>query len=638
MQKASHLFAWVAVVIVLLGICGLSSLLGALVIIPRTSTASTPPVAQLPALVADTAAEEPVTSEDDLTTAALEPTTTPVLPAYDPRFETRECPMMLPEGATIECGVLLVPEDRSNPEHRELELSVAIIRSLSPTPQPDPIFYLEGGPGGTATTSLGFWISNGFADNRDVIVIDQRGAGYSKPGLNCPEVGDWDKIYKRNLDEVIKDQVLICQRRLVRDKIRLSHYNSAANAQDVNELRALLGYEQINLLGISYGTRLALTIMRDYPEHIRSVVLDSTYPPQVDAFGEHAANSLRAFNALFEGCAVNPECNAAYPNLRNTFYTLVAQLNERPAFITVAEFESGRPLGFTISGNDLVNVLFGSLYDTSIIPFLPRLIANAANGDFYDIGFLFQYNALRSTLLDDSPVDGFSEGMYYSVQCHEEMPFANESQIEAAVTEFPSVRDYFVDNFAFEERLCNLWRVESAADLENEPVRSDIPTLVLAGQYDPITPPSWGLQAVEFLSTGYYYEFPGYGHGISILGGCPTNITLNFIDVPGTAPDGSCIGQIGGPDFALPNEYEFDPGTTNIALVTRGGNLRSQPELIPDTVLGQVCPGDSVVIFDQQQIGDVLWYYVVVDTTSVDCVPDRVPAGTEGWLSSLLLS
>jgi pimeloyl-ACP methyl ester carboxylesterase len=207
---------------------------------------------------------------------------------------------------TIACGMLTVREDRSQPNGATIQLAVAIIPTRSPTPAPDPVVYLAGGPGSAALSGAPrlarAWAP--FLANRDLIVFDQRGTGFSRPALRCPESersSDAELGRVLSADESVRAEVAALQRchaRLVREGVHLGAYTSAASAHDLEDLRVALGYGRWNLLGISYGTRLALTAMRDTPQSIRSVILDSTYPLQVNLYQHAVQYRSGAQNAL----------------------------------------------------------------------------------------------------------------------------------------------------------------------------------------------------------------------------------------------------------------------------------------------------------------------------------------------------
>ncbi|MBO9322039.1 MAG: alpha/beta fold hydrolase, partial [Roseiflexus sp.] len=271
------------------------------------------------------------------TATSVPPTAAPVstaAPAPSParsaaRYETAPCEFPVPAGVSVECGWLTVPENRAKPDNgREVRLHVAIFRSTRPNPPPDPIVYLEGGPGVDALERLplvfDIWFRP-FLANRDFILYDQRGTGYSTPSLACPELTKLSfdmlpmDIRAGESSRLWKEAALKCHARLVAEGIDLKQYNTLTNAADLEDLRLALGYEQWNLLGSSYGTRLALTAMREYPQGIRSVVLDSTRPLQINE-SQTPADAERAFQTLFRGCAADPTCNAAYPDLERVFY------------------------------------------------------------------------------------------------------------------------------------------------------------------------------------------------------------------------------------------------------------------------------------------------------------------------------
>ena len=226
-----------------------------------------------------------------------------------PPFEPGACAFPLPPSrtaASVRCGALVVPENRDEPTGRTLRLAVAVFKNPSATTASDPIVYLSGGPGGSALEYLRYTFDPLFAglspSGRDVVVFDQRGVGVSQPALDCA------------LETGTLDDWLSCGERL-RATADLGQYHTAWNAADVNDLRIALGYDRINLWGASYGTRLALDVMRDYPQAVRSVVLDSVYPPDVDLQVDAPANAQRAFDHLFASCAAEASCAAAFPDL-----------------------------------------------------------------------------------------------------------------------------------------------------------------------------------------------------------------------------------------------------------------------------------------------------------------------------------
>lgn len=477
-----------------------------------------------------------------------EPTATPP-PTYEPIFVTADCAFTPVLDFDVSCGYLTVPEDRTQPDAAQIRLHVAIFSSSSENPAPDPIVYLEGGPGGNVLETAYLIFEDRFGQflaERDFIMFDQRGTGLSEPALDCPEYTELtleyldDEVSDEESTEIALDGLGACRERLAAEGINLAAYNSVENAADLNDLRTALGYEEWNLYGISYGTKLALTTMRNHPEGIRSVLLDSVFPPQVSLSTELPPNVNRGFNELFEGCAADPDCNNAYPNLESQLFSLAEALEEEPVLVEVTDFFNGRTYDALVDGSSLLGVIFQGLYSEEIIPLLPKMIGDTADGNYSLLSLLISN--------DISTADFISLGMYYSVQCHEEIVFESVEGLETAVSQHPELALFFGDADANFE-ICTLWQAGEADPIDNQPISSDIPTLIMAGEYDPITPPAWGELAAQTLSNSSYYFVPGVGHGASVAGDCPKSIAMDFWNDPITPPEAACLSNMSAPDF-----------------------------------------------------------------------------------------
>jgi pimeloyl-ACP methyl ester carboxylesterase len=264
-----------------------------------------------------------------------------------PRIEWGECAVAVPQDGKTKCGYLVVHENQRAKQGKTIRLPFAIMKSDSPTPLADPILYTGGGPG---SSSIGMVNNRGYIPylkNRDFIVFEQRGTRYAQPNLECPEVNEARlETAKANLTRPEAERLLLkavgsCRERLVRDGVNLSAYNSAASATDIETLRRLLGYVKWNLYGQSYSTRLMLTVMRDYPEGIRSVLLDSVLPPSVNYDETSVDNVMRSLNLMFSACKADAACSTEYSNLEEQFYSLVQRLDEKPVAVAVKETGSG---------------------------------------------------------------------------------------------------------------------------------------------------------------------------------------------------------------------------------------------------------------------------------------------------------
>jgi pimeloyl-ACP methyl ester carboxylesterase len=478
-------------------------------------------------------------------------------------FEQAPCPFALPsghvDGQTVECGYLVVPEDRADPSGRRIRLAVAILRHPGGAPEPDPIIYLEGGPGGSALEirmpNLDVLFGPIWAANRDIILFDQRGVGFSEPTLDCPGYteryldlldGEVDgmRLTAREVRDRKVEAFLACAEDL-RAVADLSAYNTAANAADVNDLRVALGYRTVNLWGGSYGTRLALGVMRDYLEGVRSAVLDAPYGPEVDLYLATPGSYDRALGVLVEQCAADAACNAAYPDLRSVLTETVERLNADPATVRVIHPRTRETYDKLLDGDGLAELVFRSLYDTSMRPLLPQAIYEASEDRFHAF--------VPAAMLDILRQEFRSWGMYWSVLCHEEIPFGTQEAFEAVLAETPEFAGFFqgfeVGGLAY--AVCPGWGAGQADVRENEPVASEVPTLIVTGEYDPIVPPDWGQGAAQTLTHSYFYEYAGMGHVVS-FGGCPREMVLAFLDDPSSAPDDACMAEMEVAPFVVP--------------------------------------------------------------------------------------
>ena len=394
-----------------------------------------------------------------------------------------------------------------------ITIAVARIFTESENPVADPIVYLDGGPGGPSIANAD-WLHpliRAMSPDRDVILVDQRGVGRSRPNLNCTED-----------DESVEDALTGCYDRLS-GLTDLDEFNSVNNAHDFELIRQALGYETWNLLGISYGTRLGLTIMRDYPEGVRSALLDSVVPLHRDILAEIGINGYNSIVSTFAACSADPDCWVKYPDPMGQLLLLVENLNDSP-----------EPVGGSLlSGDFFLRFVFELLYSPYSIAYIPRIIDDAAKGDF---------EVFEGLLQRTSGGPAFSFGMHLSLHCAEEVPFSTRLQYETFDAGVPEVFRGSLSGLDY-INWCELWPVEAALAAENEPVVSDVPTLVVAGQYDPITPPSFAEAAHEYLTNSTYFMIANESHGAS-LSECGAELAREFFDDPGSEIDSSCLSAV----------------------------------------------------------------------------------------------
>jgi pimeloyl-ACP methyl ester carboxylesterase len=481
--------------------------------------------------------------------AGLSHKSTPPPTSVKIRFQTAACPFTpgdgITEGKELTCGYLTVPEDRGNAQSRAIQLAVAIFKPSATVPS-DPVVYLSGGPGGALLSGWGTYVSTLTLDQmtqgHTLIMFDQRGTGYSQPALNCSEI---DQLNKDTQDKILgRDEgnaqyvaaAKKCHDRLVNADVNLQAYTSIADADDVHDLIQALGYKQVDLYGVSYGTRLALTVMRLFPADIRSVILDSTLPTQINTFKTFPAVTQHAYDTLFQGCAASPRCHAKYPQLESVFYKLVDDVNAKP--ITFQDVHYG-PVA--LDGDGLANWVFSMMYVTQLIPVLPEAIMQISQGNYEILSQYFGILMLQNDI---------SYGMYYSVECGEDIAFTTADELSKATAGIHrEIQPEMNAGLKSDVGICQFWGDQPVPTAQKQAVTSSLPTLILSGEYDPITPLSNAQLALQTLSHGYLFKFPGTGHGVFNTDFCPDSIVAAFLRQPVTRPSDSCIATMLEPDF-----------------------------------------------------------------------------------------
>lgn len=456
----------------------------------------------------------------------------------------------------VECGRLTVPQSRQDSGYGSIDLAIVIIHSLSKQSAPDPVVYLAGGPGGSSTPYteglVQMWFKP-FLETRDVILVDQRGTGRSEPSLACDEYSHFmlNQISTETPPpQTITDEaaaLYACQQRLTREGILTSAYTSAESAADLNDLRVALNIKEWNLLGVSYGTRLALTVLRDHPQGVRSVILDSVYPPQVALFTDVYANGERARQAVFAACAAQSACAAAYPDLENRFWQLVASLNAQPVTVTIRLERTTRD--FVWTGDRLYNLVFLWMYARDDITLIPSYIDMLWRGQFSRI------DLLRAALSAELSSLSVSMGLYMSVQCGEERPVSLSQERHALLTAYPRLRSLLEQDLWLSDTgdlTCRQWQPAPPAALENTPVASTVPTLLLSGAFDPVTPPAWAQLAAQTLPQSQLLIVPEIGHGVIRSSGCVAQLASAYLDHPTQTVETSCLSSIPPLMFAVP--------------------------------------------------------------------------------------
>ncbi len=445
------------------------------------------------------------------------------------------------------CGYLVVRENRGLPDGRTLRLSVAVLKSPDSNPQPDPLVFLSGGPGDPSVKNTinrldsPFWTR--YRAKRDLIFFDQRGTGFSEPEF-CQEMrfplytSTFRGLPAAERQALVVEAVAACRRNMIAKGIDFGFYNSAASAQDLDDLRRALGHEQWNLFGVSYGTRLALTAMRDTPAGIRSVVIDSTWPPNAPI-----ANSkemlMRSLNLAFGQCAATPDCRSGFPALRQDVFSALNDFEANPMILEMGDpgrFPDGRVV---VDGNLLAWGIFRGFYEANFIRVFPLFVREVR---------------ARNRHVLTAAVDGLarepdsSYGLQYAVDCYEWI-----TRISPEMAEADRLRHAKLDvwqAYADQREICEGWHDQRAPESALQAVNSDLPVLIFAGEFDPITPPALGRLAAESLPNSTFVEVRGTGHGAVPFTDCTRSIMEVFLDRPSEPLDTSCVAAIAPISFA----------------------------------------------------------------------------------------
>lgn len=482
---------------------------------------------------------------------ATTPCPNPNLPAPGNPVPNPYAVLNLPAGTT--CGFLTVPENRSVPNGRKIKIGVAEVKASSPHPQPDPLVYLTGGPGGSAILTAIKQVKESINRDRDVIFVDQRGEYHSGPALTCSEIDQFTlqqlslSVLASSTEAKDLAAVKACHDRLAAQGYDLSAYNTSENAADIADLRVAMGIKQWNVYGVSYGTDLALQLLRDYPQGIRSVVLDSLVPPQVNLINQFWPSAEQGYTALFKACAAQPACERAYPNLSAQFTATVNRLAAHPLTVQVSASAGQPATQVVIDGYTLANLVVVLSLSAGTYAGLPKMIHDIATGNG---------TSAAGALITDvmaTPPGVVSYGLSYGVFCGEGVAFTNQAtQFATAKKALPGFPDSVLTLVPQATRIipeCGIWNVARADPAALDATLSNVPVLLLTGSLDAVTPPSQAYLAAKTLSQSTVVPITGVGHDTFDASSCARSITSSFFNEPGGGYNTSCAKALGDPTF-----------------------------------------------------------------------------------------
>lgn len=420
-----------------------------------------------------------------------------------------------------ECGELSVKENPDDPASADITLSILRLPAISPVPAADPLFLIQGGPGGSSI-DMASQLHSFFADvrkNRDLIFVDQRGTGKSNP-LSCEQLtADDHSLPEAEQTEKYLRLLASCAQQYQQIA---GFYTTPFAVQDLDSVRSALGYKRINLWGGSYGTRVALEYARRYPEQTRSLILDGVAPVSIALPKYFARDAMAALNAVNQECKAQPACVSEFGDIvqkAESVLRRVQSLEQTAAPLTISyEHPRNQQLETLIlTARNFSSLIFMSLYSRDLTVLLPRAISFAEQEDYRLLAAL---SALASEQMQQMNI---MEGMRYSVICNEDWPQLTELDIAQS-------EPFFGMNFVKDmQAICKLWPRVSLPEYYFKPVSSDVPALLLSGHHDPVTPEFWAQQVAANLPNARLLTASGGNHSITAEG-CVPQVLAQFIE------------------------------------------------------------------------------------------------------------
>ncbi|MCK5326557.1 MAG: alpha/beta fold hydrolase [Woeseiaceae bacterium] len=442
-------------------------------------------------------------------------------------------------GIKARCGTLRRPENPADPNSAEIEIAVAVVPALDLTPQPDPFVPLAGGPGQGARQFYSAYRGafEHVRRDRDILLVDQRGTGESSR-MDC-DIDD-DIVAGRYPAELALEATQACLDALLHDP---RFFTTSIAIADLEAVREALGYTQLNLYGVSYGSRVAQHFARRYPASTRSIVLDGVIPPQRPVGPEIATEAQRALDNIISRCAADAACNERFPNLQQSFIAVRAELEQQAVVVDLANPVTGRREFVDFGSAELAGAIRLLSYHSNSMAIVPLLIDEAAGGNYEPLAAQFH-------MIAASMADALALGMHNSVICTEDVPFYDASAIDYAALEASYIG---IVQLEVLQAICSLWPAGPIDDDLREPLATDIPVLLLSGEADPITPPRYATLAMVGLEHARHLIGEQQGHGQAGVG-CMPRLIGQFVNAASPDDlDATCLER----SFPMPFFLDF---------------------------------------------------------------------------------
>lgn len=418
--------------------------------------------------------------------------------------------------AAARCGFFQMEENKESTDAGQIELFVAVIPAQTQKPAFDPLVFLTGGPGQAATETyvLLKWAFQHIQEKRDIILIDQRGTGRSSP-LQCAAISEI-QAGESSSDELHRS----IRRCLTELPANPKHFTTSIVVQDLDKVRQMLGYDTWNLYGISYGTRVALHYLRQYPDKVRAVILDGVVPADFVLGPMIALEAEQTLESIFKRCTASENCRALLDKPMIHFKTLLQQLEKKPVSLRIDNPNTGKPETVTLDRSDVAGVIRMLSYSPEGASIIPVLLSEAYTEHNY------APLAKLKRIQTDAFFESFSLGMHYAVLCTEDIPFYKSDNNKWRLLEKTYLSNKLLDGFL---DICKSWPAGSIDKNFKEPVHSNKPVLLLSGSDDPITPPGYAEHAKKTLSNSKHIIGQGQGHGLAPIG-CIPKLMARFIE------------------------------------------------------------------------------------------------------------
>ena len=442
-------------------------------------------------------------------------------------------------GIAARCGTLMRPVNPADSESALIPLRVALVPALSLEPEPDPLVAIAGGPG---QGSIQFYASYAQAFDkvrrkRDILLLDQRGTGESA-ALDC-EISDELIEGQFSLEQTVAE-TQSCLAALPYDP---RYFTTSIAVQDLEALRMALAIPQLNLYGVSYGTRVAQHFLRRFPDSTRTVILDGVVPPAVALGPVIAIEAQKALDAIFDRCAENGECNQRFPNIRSEFASLRLALSAQPVSLELPNPLDGHLQQISFGASELAGAVRMLSYHPNTVALIPLLVHEAANGNYAPLASQF-------LMIAESMEDVLSLGMHNAVVCTEDLPYVDGTSISRDALEQTYIGPMQADAL---QAICSVWPRGVIDDDFKLALVSDKPVLLLSGEADPVTPPHYAEQVAATLGNVKHLTGLRQGHG-QIMRGCMPDIVGRFVDSARIeALEEDCFNRV----FAMPFFLDF---------------------------------------------------------------------------------